>query len=158
MGNPRWTPVPRIIPITAPGAGVEIDIVPTTSGGWLIRTIRATLVTSAAVATRTPTLSADDTISEWYRAAPGATQAASLTRVYSGFHSSAGAASAGPVIAWGIPADGLWLPQGHHLRTITDLIDVGDQWSNVVISVIEFPTGPNVQLWPAVTAYTEETI
>jgi hypothetical protein len=156
MADPRWKPVQRFIPFTQPAAGAEIDIVPDTSAGWLIRSLRFTFTSDATVPARTVTLSATDTAREYWRAAAGASQAASLIRTYCGFAGSSGALSGGPVIALQFPKDGLWLPQGHHLATITDAIVAGDQYTNVAANIIEFPSGPDVTLWPFVAAYTEE--
>lgn len=156
MARPRQRPVVRTITPAGVAAGAELDITPDSSCGWLVRSIRAQLVTSAVVATRTVTLAVDDQNSQYYRAAAGATQLASLTRVYGGFAGSSGAVSGGPVIGLQLPSDGLWLPQGHHLRTVTDLLDPGDAWSGVALQVIEFPTGPNSPMWPFVATYTEE--
>lgn len=155
--DPRNAPRYRVIPIQSPAAGAEVSIVPDTSAGWLVRGLRFTLLTSAVAGARTVTLAVDDTIAEYVRAPAVATQAASLSRVYSGYPGSASAIAAGPVIPLQMPADGLWLPQGHRLRTITDLIDVGDQYGGISLAVIEFPTGPDTFMWPAVTVFSEES-
>lgn len=156
MADSRNKPLHRIVQIPNPIAGQEVTIVADKMAGWLIRSLRFQLVTSAVVANRAVTLSATDTIAEYFRAATGAVQAASLTRVYAGFAGSAGAVSGGPVVAVGLPSDGLWLPQGSKLQTITDLLDGTDQFSSITVQVLEFPTGPGTFLWPVVAMLQEE--
>lgn len=156
MPRPRQRPVFKVIPVAAPAAGAEIDIVSTAAAGWLVRSIRFRLVTGVAVAVRTVALTLDNQTDEYLRTPAGATQAASLTDIYTGYSGSAGAISSAPDIVIGLPVDGLWMPQGHHLRTVTNNIDAGDQYSQIVMSVIEYPTGPNPPMWPVVESYTEE--
>ena len=156
MARPRQRPIVRTVHLVNPAAGADLDIVPDTAAGWLVRSFRARLVTSAAVATRTVTLAADDQTDQWFRSAASAGQAASLSRIYGGFAGSSGVVSGGPVIGLQLPSDGLWLPQGHHLRTVTDLLDAADTWLEPTLQVIEFPTGPTPNMWPFVATYTEE--
>lgn len=157
MTNPRYTPMLRVIPVAPPGAGNQIAIRPDSVAGWLVRTLRFQLVTSAVVANRTVTLSLTDTTREYYRSTAAAVQAASLTRIYTAFAGSAGGAAPGPVVTVDFPSDGLWIPRGHALNTITDLMDGGDTFSAIAASVIEFPPGSGVEMWPIVSTLTQST-
>lgn len=155
--DPRFTPTFRVIPVAAPAAGAEIDVRSERSAGWLVRSVRASLTTSAVAGARCSVLAISDGTREYFRSAPGATQAASLTRSIYGFSGSTGAPSTGANIGIGLPSDGLWLPQGHHLLTLTENIDVADQYAEIWLSVFEFPVGEGVSMWPFVTTYLESS-
>jgi hypothetical protein len=129
--------VPRVIKIANPAAGGEIVVTPTGRGAWKILSMLLTLTTSAVVANRAVRLEATDTSQPYFRTDADAVQAASLTGLYSAFAGASGAVGASGVagIAW--PTDGLLLPQGHSLATITTAIDVGDQYSAIGLLVIE---------------------
>jgi hypothetical protein len=157
VAESRSKPVLRTRTFDAPAAGANIAIASDTAAGWLIRSIAVTFVTGANVGTRSAILAADDGITTWFRSSPGATQAQAITRFYGGFAGSAGASSQGAAIMWGLPTDGLWLPQGHRLITAVENIDPADQWSAVTLSLIEFPTGPGTILWPIPSLYAEES-
>lgn len=155
--DPKWMPRQRVFPLSPdPNAGAEISITPRNASGWLIRTLRFQLVTDANVATRGVTLSATDGSNEWFRSAAGISQAASLTRVYAALDGGVHTAAVGSVIEIGLPVNGLWLPQGHTLRTITENIQATDQFSAVCMFVIEFPAGQGFEQWPAVPIFSEE--
>lgn len=155
MPDPRIKPIWRTRTFANPAAGANLAISSDTASTWLIRAIALNFVTSAVVGTRSVILAADDGSNTWFRSSPGGTQAASLTRFYGAFAGSAGAASQGSAIMFGLPTDGLWLPQGHRLITAVENIDAGDQISAVNLMVIEFPTGPSETLWPIPNLYAE---
>lgn len=156
MADPRYKPIFRARAFPNPNAGNDLVITPDTAGTWLVRSIALTFVTDATVGTRSVILAADNGSTTWFRSAPGATQAATLTRLYGGFSGSAGAPAQGSVVPFALPTDGLWLPQGHRLVTAVENIFAGDQISAVTLFYIEFPSGPSLTMWPMPPTLTEE--
>lgn len=155
MPDPRNTPRAYARTFDAPAVGLDFNIVPDTAATWLVRSIAATLVTGANVGTRSAILTADNGSTVWFRSSPGATQANGISRFYGGYAGSAGASSQGSAVMWGLPSDGLWLPQGHRLRSAVENIDPADQWSAVTLFIVEFPTGPASQYWPITPLFSE---
>lgn len=155
MPERRNIPIARARTFDAPLAGANFIIQPDTAAAWLIRSIACTLITGANVGTRSAILTADNGSATWFRSSPGATQAAALTRFYGAYNGSAGADSQGSAVMWGLPTDGLWLPQGHRLLSAVENIDPADQWSAVTLYLLEFPTGPSEIYWPVPSLFTE---
>lgn len=120
---------------TNPTAGAEISQTVPTGEAWLLTSVVATLVTSAAVANRSPHLIIDDGANVLANLVPAAAQAASTTVVYAwtvgGF--DAGAVRDGVAASGQLPA-GLRLQPGYRIRTVTTALDVADDWSAPVLS------------------------
>lgn len=152
-------PVERVqrFPVKAaqPAPGADWALTPTGLGGWRILSLTAQLVTSAAVATRAVALTADDQTSVYFRVPAAGTQLASLPVHYDAFDGSSPAATVGVDTVFDWPNGGLWLPQGHFLRSVTQNIDVADQWSAIVAMVEELPTGRQFYTTPVEPYQTE---
>lgn len=157
MTQPRS--LPRIITrkFNAPAAGAELVIASDSGAGWLIRSMSALFTASAAVANRTFAVTADQDGGIFFASALGVTVTAGNNVRLSGYAGSSGTASSGPVAGFGLPADGLWLPQGSALRTVTALIDAGDTYTSVAIQYFEFPTGDGLVLRPLVATIEFES-
>lgn len=114
-----------------PGAGVEANFPIPAGQGFLLKGARIRLVTSAAVANRVPVLTiADDNGNTVMEFPASAAQAASLTIDYN-FIADLGyamAAAVGGKLTVGI-APLLYLPDGWTIKTVTQLIDVGDDYA-----------------------------
>lgn len=125
----------QILPVASPVAGAEFVVSPRAGEDWRIIGIRATLTTSAAVANRVPELVWDDQTTIGAGVAAMTTQPASVAVTYnfavmsSAF--STGALATGAKANVGLPE--LILPTGYRARSITSLIDVADQWSNISV-------------------------
>lgn len=138
----RLDRVVRVVPFAAPAAGAEFVV--TVPGGsvWRPFMVTAQLISSAVVATRAPSLKIDDgsTVVGTFPMPSG--QAASLTVVYTwaDVGSTGGSAAAFGAVSGGLPD--LALEAGWRLRSSTALIDVADQWSNVVVYVEEVLSQP----------------
>lgn len=141
-------PIQRIVKISDPTAGAEISFTPSGGGGVLFRSLRFRLVASAAAANRAVSLSVTNGTDEWFRSRANVTQIATEDRVYGGYEGASAGATGAAVVALDFPSNGLWVPRGHTLRTITASIDVGDQFSAIAGYGIEFPSGPEWELWP----------
>lgn len=143
MAIPRSEPRPRRIIIDNPAAGADWSITPTHGGLWLVRSVVATLATSAVAGNRTPRLRASDGTNVWFITIPGGVQAPSTTVDYGAFPGSPASSPGGLTALYAWPTDGLRLPVGHSLASSTVTIDAGDQWSAIAIEVLEFPSvGP----------------
>lgn len=132
----------RIIPVAAPIAGAEV--ITSVPGGvvWRPLSFITTLVTSAAVANRQPSLVVDDSTTTVMRLPQSGVQAASLTVVSTwanGYDLGGGSAVVG-VMATSFPD--MALPAGYRLRTLTGLIDVADQYGASALWVEEVLSQP----------------
>lgn len=134
--------VHRVLDVPAPVAGAEWSFtVP--SLGWLrIRSIVATLTTSAVVANRVAGFTLSDPDRVAYAASSNlALPASSAQRiVYMPGTGSGGLVGAGGTLL--VPLPDLIVPVGYVLKSFTGLIDVADQYSNVRMIVEEFDTHP----------------
>jgi hypothetical protein len=122
---------PIVISVNQPAAGAEWTY---THGGpswFFMRSIVATLATSAVVATRVARLQLKYKGVLCGQHAPSATQAASLTEVYTaGAQFSATADTT--TNPWNTPVEFI-VCDGMTLSSSTLLKDVGDQWSAIAI-------------------------
>lgn len=129
------------IAVTTPAAGAEWSVTLPGHQAWAVRSVIATLVTSAAVATRRPSLVIDDQTTTFMRLQSGITSGATLTTVWSwveGYDLETGAA--GTAVTDPFPS-GLVLPAGHRLRSVTAAIDAADQWSAISVWGRRIDTG-----------------
>jgi hypothetical protein len=119
-----------------PAAGSELLYV--ADEDMVVMSARITFVTSAVVANRFPAFVADDgnAVNEFFRVADATGRAASTTTQYALF---AGAPTSGLSAGFGLPAMGLKLRKGDRLRTITSALDVGDNYSAMVLQVERMP-------------------
>lgn len=126
----------RSITGTNPAAGAEISETVPTGARWRLRSLRATLVASAAAANREVSLIVDDGAAIYGAFPSTVNQTAGLTRAYTASPAGVrGAAATATEITIAIPD--LWLPAGHRFRTVTTNLDVGDDWSAPQYSVEE---------------------
>lgn len=114
-----------------PAAGAEANFPIPAGQGFLLKAVRIRLVTSAVVANRVPVLViADDNGNTVMEHPSPVAQAASLTVDYNwiadlGYQMSA---AVGGKVCSGI-APFLYLPDGWTIKTVTQLIDVGDNYA-----------------------------
>lgn len=131
----------RTLKIGNPNAGADFVITPGGQRWWRITSLVAVLTTSAVVATRQVTLRADTGGDVWWSQPAPSGQAATLGLTYSAF---TGAPRDGLFIntyTLPLPAAGLLLKPGDSLRSLTALIDAGDQWSAIFARAEEVPSG-----------------
>lgn len=114
-----------------PAAGAEISITVPTGETWILGSIKYTLVTSIAVATRLTSITYDDGTNVYMKLDAAVSQAAALTYNYDGMV-DIGLSSAllGTDVYFPLPR--LVLPAGHRIRTSTLGIDVADDYSAAV--------------------------
>lgn len=138
-------PIERVqrFPVSLPNppVGTEFALTPTGRGAWRILSLVATLATSAVVANRGVAWTVDDTNGTFFRSPAGAVQINGATVKYAAFDGASVTGLIGTNIAIGWPNGGIVLYEGYRLRSITDNLDAGDQWSAIAALVEELPTG-----------------
>lgn len=131
----------RVVPVTTPAAGANFTMQTPGEGAWALVALRATLVTSAAVANRAATLNVTDGTTPLWSVEAGAVQAASLTVTYSWVTEY----PAFPTTVVGgtlvVPMAPTYMAPGWALTSATALLDAGDQWSAISAVVVECFTG-----------------
>lgn len=147
MTSPKYQPMRDRIIVPTPAVGTNWSFNNDHGEHLLVRSVLFTLVTSAVVATRVVgmQIAADTTV--WYKTAAATGQVASLTRSYMAIpNGTAGGDSAAAIMmAWS--QDGVLIPPGHVLSATTVALDVGDQYSAVVLDVYRF--SPALEGWTA---------
>lgn len=145
IGYPQTQPLPpsagagttRSITVSNPAAGANFSLTVPAGVAWVLNSVRATLVTSAVVASRSPDLQVKDGSGNIVMdAVSGVGEPASTTSVWvygPGLATSTALKASNSV---GIPS-GLHLLAGWVIQMNTVNIDVGDQWSTIVIGVSE---------------------
>ena len=116
----------RSVTGTDPAAGAEISETVPTNARWKIWSIAATLVSSAAVASRAPMLDFDDGTTRHGRWGPSTVQTASQTVVWSGPIPSLSSTSVLYNQWLGIYVE---LFGGWRIRTVTENLQAGDNWA-----------------------------
>lgn len=127
----------RSITGTDQAAGVEISETVPTGARWRLRGFRAALVTSATVANRRVHLFADDGVTRLWELAAADIQAASLTRNYNATPDGFARATQDNEVYVPLPYDVVLLA-GSRIRTVTTLLDAGDNWGAPQLHVEEW--------------------
>lgn len=129
---------PRTVLVPQPAAGSDWSY--TVPGGvmWRLVTVLGQFATSAVVASRAPFLTVSDGATVYLKVPPQATQAASNTDQYVWWRDAPQYAVGGGVVQ---PIPELTLMPGYAIAALTTALDVGDQWSGVVLHVIETMIG-----------------
>jgi hypothetical protein len=132
----------RIVPVTAPAAGADWQLVVPGDKVWEPISVVFRLVTAAVAATRVPQLAFTDGTTTWGFVNADTTQIISLTRDYSFManFNPAGTAVNGTRIAGAMPA--IVLPGGYTIGTLTEALDPADQYSNIFVTVEELLAEP----------------
>ncbi len=155
MFNNVDAPLVRGLVVANPAAGADFTITAPGHGTLRVTGLRALFTASAAVANRIPSLIVSTGDGDVIVSPSGAAITAGLAVSLSAYEGSApSGAAAGPQL-WGFPSAGVTLLPGWRLRASTAAIDVGDTWTLIRASVVEYPTGPNVRLTPDVDYFTE---
>jgi hypothetical protein len=130
---------PKIITGTDPGAGAEISVTVPTGKFWQLLSATFSLVTSATVANRRPSLTLDDGTNVFWRWRTGVDIAASLTRAYF-FESELNAEVDRIAVDSSLyePLAPRLLGQGYRIRTSTTAIQAGDDYGAPLLYVVEY--------------------
>lgn len=138
-----YAPVTRRIVVPNPAAGTNWTRTADKGAMWLVRGVTFQLVTAVAAATRVVGLSLVEGDDTRFVTAAATGQIASLTRRYSAYPGSAPGVDSTVAISVGWPHDGLIMPVGTTLSSVTDAIQAADQYQAIVLDVLEYaPTFP----------------
>lgn len=126
------------IPVAAPAAGADPSFSPPSGAAWEVLAVTGQLVTSAVVANRRPALRVTDQNGRFStRVESAQTQAASLTSIYT-WLAGLSAAIIGTQVNQLLPDPPLLVLPGRSLAFVTANLDVGDQWSALMLTVREW--------------------
>ena len=126
--------------VNTPAAGLDWTEVVPLGLQWIVRSVVATLTTSATVANRQPHFQVLDAGARVVVDAPmSAAQVAATTNIYSWFPGASPVNPTGELVA-GIPME-LRVPQGFTIRVATTGLQAADQWTLVTLLTEQFPTG-----------------
>lgn len=139
-------PFIKLIRVANPAAGAEFAMPARGGEWWRVLTLTFTLTTDATVADRRVTLFADDGSDNFWAIASPATHAASTAQRYAMSHGYGQGQANGGIVSIPLPGEGLWLQSGWRLRTVTDQLQVADQFSGFIALVQEFHTGPDADI------------
>lgn len=124
--------------ITAnPAAGTELSHTVPSDVAWLVVGAYIGLTTNATAANRRLSLVFDDGTTNFARLPIGVTQAANLTYTYS-FAPGLPRASAVESNVVVSPLPDFMLPSGYRIRTLTENIQSGDDFTAAALYVVEF--------------------
>lgn len=129
--------IPRIIPVANPAPGAEIAVNVTAGAMWYVESFLASFTASVVVATRTPVLALSDGSTIFARVQSPAQMAASAFARLNWLRGFGyiNAANIGVGANGGFPSIPLF--GGFQIATVTSNIDVTDQWSSIVLYVLE---------------------
>lgn len=130
----------RSIAGTDPAAGTEISETVPTGARWRLLALSCRLVTSAAVANRSPILLLDDGAAIYFGSDPGGTIPASQNFRFTAGQATQRLIAVTDVYQWTLPNDHRMLA-GHRWRTSTQNIQAADDYSNVQYLVEEWLEG-----------------
>jgi hypothetical protein len=136
-------PFLKTVVVVAPAAGAELNISPRGGEMWRVLSLVFSLATDANVANRGVRLTVDDGTSVHWCAIAPTLQAASLTTRYGVYAGAGREATSADTTTFPLGDGGQWLLGGWRLRTDTNNIQAGDQYTGIVALVEEYHTGPN---------------
>lgn len=139
-----------------PAPGAEFTLRAPGQGIWRVMSLAFTFTASVAVANRRISLVADDQTDVFWAAESSVDVAATATVRFSAYPGADTSGLTGVLVSLPLPNDGLILQPGHRVRSITNLIDVADQFTLVRAQVQEYPQGPNFEFLPVLTTQIAE--
>jgi hypothetical protein len=133
--------VPLSISVAQPAAGADWSQTVPTGARWKVVAATAQLATAAAVATRLARLVIDDGTTPIFEAPAAASQAASLSVLYTYGQGAGGPVTADAAVIEGPIPNDAYLPAGFRIRSSTGAIQAADQWSAIRLLVQEWLEG-----------------
>jgi len=131
----------RSVQVTNPGAGADWSTSVPTGARWELIALVAQLVTAVAVGTREARLVIDDGANTLFEVPAAASQAPSLTVLYSWGQGAGGPIVADTAVIEAPIANDVYLTGGFRIRTATGVIQAADQWSLISLLVREWMEG-----------------
>ena len=139
MRYPNKQPIVRRVRVTSPAAAANWSFRAEQGNLVLVKGFVFTLATDANPANRGILVRASEDGVVWFHTTAQFVQAASTTIRYGAHPGSNGSAGNGSAVLFEWPSDGLVLPVGHTLDVTTSAVQPGDQYSAIVLDVVEFP-------------------
>lgn len=128
----------RVITGSTPSAGAEITETVPTGARWELLALGAVLTASAVVTSRIPALALDDGATEFFRYQIAYNATASAVWRYQWAQGNGDGQPFGSLNIRGLIPIGIRLGAGFRVKTITQNLDVGDQWSSPKFLVREW--------------------
>ena len=127
----------RVATVANPAAGADWSITVPAGAQWLLQSVNAQLVTSATAGTRIPSLVITDNAAHVvFTGVASLSQAASLTYTYSWSPGAVASPAGSTSVSGPLPAL-LRLQPGWVIKTVTQGIQAGDQWSAISLAIQE---------------------
>lgn len=133
-GEALWRRTRITVPVPQPAAGAGWTFVVPAGHVYHLHSVLATLQTSAAVANRSARIQLGDGVRTFLDLPPAAVQPASVTWVYA-WTESPPALQIGTGVSSHLPHTAM--PAGWTVGTLTNFLDVADQWSGIVLGVTD---------------------
>lgn len=141
MATPGIRRAWRTVILPNPAAGQDWALTPGGQRWWRLVSFTAVFATSAAVANRAHTFTADRGGNVWYRAVSVAFQTAGQTVFHVGHTNGAREGGGTDNFNIPLPVGGLLLAPGDRFRVVTTAIDAADAWTSLAFRVEEAPSG-----------------
>lgn len=126
------------VPVASPAAGADWVASPPAGSTWELLHVKAILTTSAVVANRAPVLRVRDNSGLDLDAYPAAAVVAASLAVEQDWEAGIGSQITTILNVAGMSEPPPLVPLGGSLRSLTANLDVGDQWSGIVLTVREW--------------------
>lgn len=152
LADIRW----RSRQIPQPAAGAELTFTCPGEVNLLVVSLAFSMTTDATVANRATSLVLDVEGFTVFQSVAGVVLAASLTQKIGAFAGATRNGSAGGNTLIGLPIPGLVMRPGWVLRTQTDNLAVGDQYTAAGFLMVEYETGPFASAVPMPPFYVEQ--
>ncbi|HET9765263.1 MAG TPA: hypothetical protein VFS60_00365 [Thermoanaerobaculia bacterium] len=134
--------VPRVVTVSTPNAGAEFSQRVTGGSIWLLHSVRATLVTAAAVANRLPALTFSDGSTTWATLPTSIAVTATSTTTVSWLADPGGVGTLAGGLVGPLPGWPCALPPGTLIASLTAAIQAADQYSQVALYCYEVTAEP----------------
>lgn len=128
----------RTVPVANPAAGADWIATPPQGCAWELLHVKAILQTSAVVANRGPVVRLRDNAGLDLDAYPAAAVVAASLTVEQGWEAGLGAAVTAILNVSSMSEPPPLVPLAGSVRSLTANLDVGDQWSGIVLTVREW--------------------
>lgn len=123
--------------VANPAAGADWSFTVPVAARIRIRSLSATLTTSATVANRVPQLMLTDGTNVYYVMAPNQAVSAGITSTVSAGPTNVPVIGAPGFVPLTLPGDAI-LPAGHVVKVVTAALQAGDQWTNIWLALEEW--------------------
>jgi hypothetical protein len=139
MITQRRAPTTRRVLVAQPAAGANWTRTNDSGCTWIVHMVAFRLAASAVAATRIPHIRAAGGDDAYFHTTVNRATFVNQTRDYCGFAGADVSVADADVCTISWPSGGLVLSPGHVIRSTVQNIDVGDQLSAIILTVVETP-------------------